>query len=179
MIVLKNFKISVENQRDKETIELLLDNLFGIQRYKRTVYKFRNRLPVKNLCLVLKSTENNNEYLKILASIRFWPINFGRIKGLLLGPLAVRKELQGLGYGKLLVKNSIAIAKKENWKICFASGEYNYFKRFGFVKILPKNLILPGYIEPQRLLINYIEKKVKSELGNPPWKLDKYRELLN
>ena len=129
MTAFNNHIISIETQKDKKSIEFLLDNLFGVNRHERTVYKFRNCSPVKNLCLVLKSFEKNSKFKRILASIRFWPIKFANIKGLILGPLAVRKELQGLGFGQDLVKKSINIAKKENWKLCFVSGEYNYFKK--------------------------------------------------
>ena len=132
------FFISIENQNDFETIESILNQSFGKNRIKRTVYKFRYGNPVKDLCLVLKYLDKEFENSKILASIRYWPIMFSDVKGLILGPLAVQKELQGSGFGKKLLRFSLIMARKQRWKFCFVSGEYHYFKQFGFNQI-PKN----------------------------------------
>ena len=166
------YSILTENQYDYDTIESILNQSFGKSRLKRTVYKFRFGNPVNDLCLVLKSHDKETKTSKILASIRYWPILCSDLKGLLLGPLAVQKELQGFGYGKKLVSHSLEVAKKQRWNFCFVSGEFNYFKQFGFNKVPVKNLILPGYIEPERILIKYFENSINLKLGNPPWKMD-------
>ena len=163
--------ISLENQNDFDAIESILNKSFGKDRIKRTVYKFRYGNPVKDLCLVLKFLDKESGNSIILASIRYWPIMFSDVKGLILGPLAVQKELQGSGFGKKLVRFSLFMARKQSWKFCFVSGEYHYFKQFGFNQIPKKNIILPGFIEPERNLIKFFNKKINLELGNPPWKI--------
>ena len=52
MVDFKNNEIFIEKQSDTQIIDKLLDDLFGSQRFKRTVYKFRVGPPIKKLSLV-------------------------------------------------------------------------------------------------------------------------------
>ena len=63
-----------------------------------------------------------------------------KFKCLLLGPLAVKFNYQGQGFGKLLVEKGIDLATSKGEKICFVSGDYKYYKDFGFYKLNDKNL---------------------------------------
>ena len=88
----KSFQISTENNQDHDAIEDLYDNVFGVDRYRRSIYSLRKGKKIKNLCFVIKNTD-----VDVYACIRYWLIQIGLVKGLLLGPLAVRKDMQGYG----------------------------------------------------------------------------------
>lgn len=160
----KSFQISTENNQDHDAIEDLYDNVFGVDRYRRSIYSLRKGKKIKNLCFVIKNTD-----VDVYACIRYWLIQIGLVKGLLLGPLAVRKDMQGYGLGSMLINHSIKIAKSRKYKFCFVSGEANYYPKFGFKKIDVKKLILPGYIDPKRLHIIFFKEGIENEMGNKPW----------
>ena len=88
---------------------------------------------------------------------------------MLLGPLAVRNNMRGFGLGSRLIKHSIKVANEKQFNFCFVSGEADLYPKFGFKKINDKDLILPGYIDPNRLHILYFKKSIEKEIGKSPW----------
>ena len=161
-----NFQIFSENIKNKVAIENLYDDVFGKNRKDRTVYFLRTGKKINDLCFVIKK---NTDY--IYACIQFWQIKVGLQSGLLLGPLAVRNEFRGYGLGSMLIKHSLGMAKVKNFNFCFVSGEEDYYPRFGFQKIDANKLILPGYIDPKRLHIIFLNNKIVNKMGEYPWKI--------
>ena len=164
-----NYKIRLEKNKDSKIIENLLDDTFGEDRASRSVYKFRNGQKVKSLCYVIEKKFEIITPFEIYASIRFWPIKIGLLTGLLLGPLAVRKDFQGFGFGSVLIKKALLKAYKEGWCFCFVSGEADYYPKFGFKKINKKNINFPGSIDPNRLHIKYFNDESQKKMGKVPW----------
>ncbi len=158
------FLICLETKKDNYLVEKLYDEVFGENRRDRTVYKFRTGEKVEDLCFVIKNTDTD-----IFACIRYWFIKIGLVKGLLLGPLAVRNNMRGYGLGSILIKHSIKVANEKKYNFCFVSGEADLYPKFGFKKINDKDLILPGYIDPNRLHILYFKKSIEKEMGKSPW----------
>ena len=109
-----------------------------------------------------------NTDIDIFACIRYWFIKIGLVKGLLLGPLAVRNNMRGYGLGSILIKHSIKVANEKKYNFCFVSGEADLYPKFGFKKINDKDLILPGYIDPNRLHILYFKKSIEKEICKSP-----------
>ena len=74
--------------------------------------------------------------------------------------LAVSNHLQGKGFGKILVRKGLELAKLKNETICFVSGEYNYYKEFDFLKLSSKNLSINslGDLTYGELLIKELKK---------------------
>ena len=150
--MLFDIKIRDETNSDHGQRELILDQCFGKDRNNRTVYLYRKSLPIKELSLISYIKENPEI---VIGTIRFYRVLISNIDCLLLGPLAINKKYQGKGFGKALIRKGISLAKKRNEKICFVSGEYNYYKYFKFNKISSKNLniIIPGPLSFKDLLI--------------------------
>ena len=171
------FIVREENKKDYTHVESLFDKFFGEDRQERSVYHFRKGPPINSLCMLIEDDtnfKNKNLSNQILACIRFWPIYFGSIKGLLLGPLAVRKDVQGLGYGTVLINKSLSKASIDNWPFCFVSGEADFYPKFGFQKLNLKDIVFNYPIDPDRLHIKYLNSKAKEILGNPPWVVKEY-----
>ena len=158
------FSICLETKQYNDLVEKLYDEVFGENRKDRTVYKFRTGEKVEDLCFVIKNTDQD-----ILACIRYWFIKIGLVKGLLLGPLAVSNNMRGFGLGSMLIKHSIKVANEKQFNFCFVSGEADLYPKFGFKKINDKDLILPGYIDPNRLHILCLKKSIEKEFGKSPW----------
>ena len=71
---------------------------------------------------------------------------------ILLGPLAVDPEFAGQGYGRRLVADGLAAAKAAGVRLCVLVGDEPYYARFGFVRVPPGQIALPGPADPARIL---------------------------
>ena len=118
---------------------------FGPDRYERSVWALRPGAPEGDLCL-MGFVDGQP-----VGSLRFWKILLGQQPILLLGPLAVRPEMRGCGFGPALVRSGLARAKASGWPLVLVSGEPDYYPKFGFVPAAAYQLDWPGFVEPERL----------------------------
>ena len=144
---------------DNDQVEYILNKNFDENRHKRTVYLYRKKSPIKDLSLVSCLNENPNI---VIGTITFYRTLVSNINCLLLGPLAVSDFFQGKGFGKILVRKGLEIAKQKNEALCFVSGKYDYYKEFDFSKLSSKNLIIhmPGDLTYGELLVKELKKIV-------------------
>jgi len=133
---------------DLAAIKALQPRAFGPGRFARTAYRVREGVPlISRFCLVAVSPG------RLIAAIRFTEVRIGgEAGGLLLGPLAVEPEFSGLGYGKQLVAEALAKAKAAGVQIAVLVGNEPYYARFGFVRVPPGQIWLPGPVDPARIL---------------------------
>lgn len=147
--------LSVEEtaHADADAVETLLDLAFGLSRRTKSSYRLREgNTAIPGLSLVVRDAE-----LGLSGTISFWPLKIGEAgtDALLLGPLAVHPARQNLGIGLALMWEGIARAKRRGHKLVLLVGDAPYYARVGFRK-LPENLLLmPGPVDPERLL--YLE----------------------
>jgi predicted N-acetyltransferase YhbS len=152
---MKNIRLA--HDKDLQNIEKLLDKAFGPGRYARTAYRYREK---HNLISEYSFIYQDNKQL--LASISFSQIFINNInKGLLLGPLAVKPGHDGKGYGVALVETTIKLIKKsKKYNFIVLVGDIDYYRRFNFKQISqPLNLV--GPVNPNRVLILSLDKKMK------------------
>ena len=152
---MKNIRLA--NDKDLKNIEKLLDEAFGPGRYARTAYRYREK---HNLISEYSYIYQDNKQL--LASISFSQIFINNInKGLLLGPLAIKPGHDGKGYGVALVETTIKLIKKsKKYNFIVLVGDIDYYRRFNFKQISqPLNLV--GPVNPNRVLILSLDKKMK------------------
>ncbi len=155
-------RISKQTAADDAAIEILMGEAFGPARYKRSVWLLRSGPPIASLCLVLRESGT------MLASLRFWAVQLEQQAVLLLGPLAVRPDLRGKGYGQHIVKDGLARAKAmSKWPLVLVSGEPEYYPKFGFVPAAPYQLDWPGYVEPERLQFLELQNGALAALRPP------------
>ncbi|GAB4177877.1 MAG: N-acetyltransferase [Thalassobaculales bacterium] len=136
-----------ERPTDGPQIEHLIALHFGPERFRKTVYRFRDGVPpVPGLCFV------NVEDGQMRGTLRFWPILIGHARqpGLLLGPLAVDPAHQGRGFGKALMHHGLAAAKAQGHRAVLLVGDPEYYEPFGFRRALAAGLSLPGWVEERR-----------------------------
>ena len=69
-----------------------------------------------------------------------------------MGPLAVDPDFKGQGFGRQLVSESLAAARVEGRRIVLLVGDEPYYGRFGFKPVPPGQIVLPGPVNPMRLL---------------------------
>lgn len=134
--------------------EALLDRAFGIGRRTKTSYRLREgELPVEGLSFgQYHSDGSDNPVLR--AVISFWHLRIGKAgrKAIMLGPIAVEPHLQGTGLGAALIRYSMRQAALFNHELVILVGDEPYYCQFGFSQVPEGRLILPGPVDPARLL---------------------------
>lgn len=135
---------------DAAEVEDLLDRCFGLSRRTRTTYRLREgEVPVAALCHVARDGAG-----RLIGANSFWDLRIGEagLPALLLGPLAVAPDLQGRGVGRALMRRGIADARSLGHRLIILVGDEPYYGRVGFRQVEPGRLLLPGPVEPARLL---------------------------
>ncbi|MFA7431367.1 MAG: N-acetyltransferase [Rhodospirillaceae bacterium] len=135
-------------------IEGLLEDSFGADRHKKTVYRLREGVPpIAALCLV---AEEDDGFLR--GTLRFWLVSIAvdgtedRVPALLLGPIAVHGGLRKTGVGTLLMNEGLSKARALGYRIVLLVGDEPYYARFGFQRKLAESLRLPGPVDIERFL---------------------------
>lgn len=129
---------------DLETIEVLLDLSFGVDRKSKVSYRYRRGVaPISSLCFVAELGPER------VGAIRYWPMLLDDMPCLLLGPLAIHPDHKGTGIGRALVTHSLAAAAAMGERHVFLVGDHAYYRRFGFT-IAPPRVVMPDE-RPERL----------------------------
>ena len=140
------YAINTEKKADYWEVEALFDLCFAPGREALSSYRLReNSNPISELCMVARDKE------QILAgAIRYWPVKIIEHEALLLGPIAVHPTRQGEGLGSLLIKDSLALAKKLDYSRILLIGDLSYYGRLGFKRLT--NIKMPKPTNTDRLL---------------------------
>jgi predicted N-acetyltransferase YhbS len=147
------FEILPQAPHDQPAIEALLDQAFGIGRRTKTSYRLREgEEPVPGLSFVARESGRG-----IVGAISFWSLRIGDrgTEVLLLGPLAVAPDRQGRGIGLALMKTGLSRAAAGGHRLVILVGDEPYYARAGFARVPEGRFILPGPVDPRRLL--YVE----------------------
>ena len=157
------FEIVPEHPKNFDKREKLLDLVFGTDRHNLTTYKLRiniNAVPDLSYVALIDG--------EFQGSLRFWPIKInGTKRPLLLGPLAVDPARSGQAIGVALVRNGLVQAKKLGYDFVVLIGDFDYYKRFGFIRSESLHLSLPGPYDPKRLLIRKVPLGPIKEVFGP------------
>lgn len=139
------YQLEEETDADWWEVEALYDLCFAPGRTALSSYRLRDGVaPVRPLCLVLR------EDGVLAAVIRYWPVQVGGRRVLLLGPVAVHPTRQGEGLGGLLMLESLAEARRLGWERVLLVGDAPYYSRFGFEKLA--GVVMPPPTNPDRVL---------------------------
>src|ERR1700687_2493023 len=133
----------LEKQDDAGAIDGLVAQGFCPGRFAKTAYRFREAVkPVPELALVAERDG------RLVATVRYWPIDIGGSAALLLGPVAVRNELRGQGIGIGLMERSLNEARTRGHRAVLLVGDEPYYGRVGFTAIKPTGRItMPGPVD--------------------------------
>lgn len=156
---------------DAAAVEALLDLSFGLSRQTKTSYRLRegNRA-IPGLSLLVRDAE-----IGLSGTISFWPLKIGDSgsDALLLGPLAVHPSRQNLGIGLSLMREGLSRAQRLGHRLVLLVGDAPYYARVGFQKVPEGCLVLPGAVDPERLLYLELEEGALAEakgLVLPPYR---------
>jgi len=150
--------IDQEMPQDGAAIETLLDSAFGPERTLKPSYLLRKDTnPINELSTVVRVDD------KLGGTVRFTPVHIRDTRSgssqdcLLLGPLAVAPEFQALGLGSQLMRFTTAKAAELGYSTILLVGDVNYYNRFGFQRVIPRNIPLSCGRDADRLLVKQTE----------------------
>ena len=138
---------------EPQAVEDLLDAAFGADRFGRTAYRIRkgtDAVPALSFALV--------EDGALIGTIQCWPVAHRAADGMrtplvMVGPVAVRPDLQRGGHGRVLMAHMLDAAQSEADGALMMIGDPEYYGRFfGFDADATGDWDLPGPFEQRRLL---------------------------
>ena len=142
------FDIRPEADADISVLYSLSAKVFGPGRFARSAYRVREGVAaVPGLSLTAWHDG------RLVGGVRFTANRVGdHGGGLLLGPLVVDPALAGKGCGRALVQDGLARARDAGFGFVLLIGDMSYYGRFGFTPSAPGKIVLPGPVDPARLL---------------------------
>jgi predicted N-acetyltransferase YhbS len=120
---------------------------FGPGRFAKSAYRLREGVePDWNLSFVARIGT------LVVGANRMTPILCGGEAALLLGPLTVEPAFRSRGLGEALVMKSLDAARTAGHRLVLLVGDAPYYARVGFRVVPQRRLIMPGPVDPERLL---------------------------
>jgi predicted N-acetyltransferase YhbS len=140
--------ISPETPDEAAAIDRLHERTFGPGRYAKSAYRLREKVAHR---LDVSFTARIGTLL--VGSVRLSPVRIGETKALLLGPLTVEPAFRERGVGQALVERALKEAHSKGHKLVILVGDEPYYGKSGFKPIPPGRAIMPGPVDPARLLV--------------------------
>jgi len=137
-----------ETADDALAIERLHERTFGPGRYAKTAYRLREQVVHR---LDLSFTARIGTLL--VGSVRLSPVRLGEVKALLLGPLTVEPPFRERGIGQALIARAVAEARAQGHHLMILVGDEPYYAKSGFRPVPRGRLVMPGPVDPARLLV--------------------------
>jgi predicted N-acetyltransferase YhbS len=134
---------------DHAAIADLHARAMGPGRFARTAYRVREAAAegFSPFCRVSLLGD------RLIAAVRFTAVRIGGRDGaLLLGPLAVAPDLANRGHGRGLAASALEDARAAGIALVVLVGDEPYYARLGFRRIPRGQILLPGPVDPDRLL---------------------------
>lgn len=154
-------QFTIENRRpaDDEAVERLHARAFGPGRYARTAFRIREQAGnVEGLAFVARVGS------LLVAAVQLTPIRIGEAKAFMLGPLTVDPSFEGKGIGGALLERSARAARALGCPAIILVGDEPYYSRFGYRRVPPGRIRLPGPVDPMRLLALELEPDTLKDL---------------
>jgi len=159
--------IRPEVAADAEAVERLHERAFGPGRFARTAYRIREGAPHR---LDLSFTALVGTLL--VGSVRLTPVSAGERPALFLGPLTVDPAFENRGIGRGLIQRALDAARDTDHAIVLLVGDEPYYARLGFKRVPRGQLLMPGPVDPDRLLAaELVEGALEKARGTilPAW----------
>ncbi|MGN6747295.1 MAG: GNAT family N-acetyltransferase [Xanthobacteraceae bacterium] len=140
--------IQPEAADDAVAIERLHERTFGPGRHAKTAYRLREQADhIRELSFTARIGT------LLIGSVWLSPIRIGEAKGLLLGPVTVEPAFRDRGVGQALIERALKEAKDKGHRLVVLVGDEAYYEKCGFKRIPRGRAIMPGPVDPARLLL--------------------------
>jgi predicted N-acetyltransferase YhbS len=154
--------IRSETAADAAAIERLHERTFGPGRLAKTAYRIREGAAHR-----LKLSFTARIGTLMIGSVRLTPVRIGAAKALLLGPLTVEPPFRARGVGQALIERALAEAKAQGHQLVVLVGDEPYYGRSGFKRIAKGRAVMPGPVDPARLLVCELREGAFADVSGP------------
>jgi len=137
-----------EKPEHRNGIEAVLDRAFGPGRFAKTSERVRERGARAEPQL---SRVALSESGAIIGVCRISSLEAGA-PAYFLGPLAVDPGAQAVGVGAALVRETVNACRERGGSVIVLVGAHKFFQPMGFAVVPEGRLIMPGPVDPARLL---------------------------
>jgi predicted N-acetyltransferase YhbS len=141
-------RLAAERPADGRDVDALVERAFGPGRYAKVSERLRegNRLRRDlSFCAFGAGT--------LVGAVRQWPILVGEARGAFLGPIAVEASWRKHGVGGQLIERCCGAADAAGEAFILLVGDLSLFGPHGFERIPAGDVILPGPVNPARILV--------------------------
>ena len=143
-----SLNIQPEAPDDAVAIDRLHERTFGPGRYAKTAYRLREQVDhIRELSFTARIGT------LLIGSVWLSPIRIGEAKALLLGPVTVEPAFRDRGVGQALIERALKEAKDKGHRLVVLVGDEAYYEKCGFKRIPRGRAIMPGPVDPARLLL--------------------------
>src|ERR1700746_725218 len=143
-----SMSILPETPDDAFAIDRLHERTFGPGRFAKTAYRLREQadhIPELSFTARIGTL--------LIGSAWLSPIRIGDAKALLLGPVTVEPAFRDRGVGQALIERALKEAKDKGHRLVVLVGDEAYYEKCGFKRIPRGRAIMPGPVDPARLLL--------------------------
>ena len=160
-------QLRAETARDLAAIESLVHAAFGPGRFAKAAERLRE---TNHVLADLSVVAHDGETLA--GCVRQWPIRVGGRPVVFLGPIAVDPAWRHHGLGGALVEQACAAALAAGHDLILLVGDLPFFGPHGFETVTPGRVILPGPVDPRRVLARALKPGALDDLAGvvvPGW----------
>jgi predicted N-acetyltransferase YhbS len=143
-----SMSILPETPDDAFAIDRLHERTFGPGRFAKTAYRLREQadhIPELSFTARIGTL--------LIGSAWLSPIRIGDAKALLLGPVTVEPAFRDRGVGQALIDRALKEAAAKGHRLVVLVGDEAYYEKCGFKRIPKGRAIMPGPVDPARLLV--------------------------
>jgi predicted N-acetyltransferase YhbS len=140
--------LTPDDLRHEAAVEALYDRAFGPGRFAKVSYRVREAAGP-----FLASSRLAWRADRLVGACRLWAARCGAAPIVFLGPLAVDGAERGEGVGQRLTEEACAGAEADGARAVVLVGDLAFFERAGFRRAEPGAIILPGPVDPRRILL--------------------------
>jgi predicted N-acetyltransferase YhbS len=153
-------RIVGETAADAGAVAALVARAFGPGRFAKAAERLREG---NRPLLALSPAAWSGEAL--VGCARMWPIRIGATPALLLGPFAVEATYRSQGLGAALIEDACAGARAAGHRLVLLVGDEAYFAPLGFSAAGSGRIIMPGPVDPRRVLTRALAAGAADDLA--------------
>jgi predicted N-acetyltransferase YhbS len=140
--------LAAERASDAAQVEALIDRAFGPGRFAKTAERLREgRTPLRALSFTCRVDG------ELVGCVRQWSIQIGGRPAIFLGPFAVEGAWRSRGLGGALIRKACLAAQAAGHAAILLVGDAPYFEPLGFQVVERGRIVMPGPVDPRRLLL--------------------------
>jgi predicted N-acetyltransferase YhbS len=139
--------LQFERPEDGPLVDALIDRAFGPGRFTKAserVREFATFAPELSVCAWSEG--------RLLGCARMWHVRVGGRRAMFLGPFAVEQGERNAGFGARMITRACEAAAAAGETHVVLVGDEAYFGRVGFSTAAGRAVVMPGPVDPRRVL---------------------------